>query len=677
MHTYQQPYPQLFMPLTIRGKTLRNRIVSSPQNGAPNLVRAGAPGVTSFTETAIKYFGAFARGGAAIVNTGHLGVDPEYYLGTDHEMFDFYTADATSTPILVTMADTIHAYGALASLELNHGGHQCDPVRRDYMIGPCDGECNGIPIKAMTEEEMNRVADCFANAAVLGKRCGFDVVNIHGGHNWLLGAFFSPITNQRTDEYGGSWENRARFPRMVLQRVRDRVGDKMIIEMRFSACEYSKGGISLDDAAATIDYLSDLVDIIQCSGGRLDDPYAESFSMSLPYMEHGCNAWSAAEMKKRLKSGIIVETVGGINEPALAEKIIAEGTADLVAMARSFTADPNWAEKARAGHAEDIRPCIRCRRCLAASTSEMCNRSKCAVNPRRILPVKLDPSELPFVKKNVAVIGGGAAGMMAAHELARKGHHVDLYEKSDRLGGILFFTDYVVFKDDLGRYRDYLITQVTKNPNISIHLNTQATPELMKALRPDAIVLAAGAAPFIPPVPGWDSQKVVHALHMFGHEDKLGDRVVVVGGGSVGCEATIHLQSLGKTVDILEMSDRLMPEEPPESGERLHTQFRMTHEFDRAAVPSADEPDIERVHIHLKAKCARITDEGVWIQTEDGSEQLIEADSVVMATGFRPDRALADSFRGLAPDYFVIGDCNQVGNITGTTEGGYYAALRI
>ena len=672
------PYPHLFQPLTIRGKTYKNRIVASPHNAAPNTVRAGAAGYTTFTESAIRYYGAIARGGAAVVNTGHLGVDPEYTLGSDREQFDFFSAESTCTPTMVSMTDTIHAYGALAAIELNHPGYQLTiPRTRDYMIGPMDGENEFGVYRAMDLAEMNRVADCFANAALLGKRTGFDIITVHGGHDWLIQSFFSPIANQRTDEYGGSWENRARFPKMILQRIREKVGENTIICMRFNACDYVKGGITLEDAAHTIDYLSDVVDVIQCTGGSMDDPYSDVFSISLGHMGHGINAWSAAEMKKRIKSDVIIETVGGINEPALAEEILASGAADLVAMARSFMTDPNWAEKARRGKAEDIRPCIRCRRCLSVTSEEFCNRSRCTVNPRRLLPVELPANEMPFVPEKVGVVGGGASGMYCALELAAKGHQVVLMEKSDRLGGVLNFTDHVEAKDDLRRYKDYLVRQVEKNPSIQVLKNTEASVALADEMELDTVVLAAGGAPFCPPVKGADGAKVCHSVAAYGHEKELGEHVVIIGGGFVGCELTIHLQSLGKRVDVVEMAPRLMPETEEWLSEYAYIKFFMTHEFSRTKPLYRDEPEIDRVKIHLGARCMEITETGVRIQNADGSEELLEADSVVLATGFRPRKQMAEEYRAAGYDVYTIGDCNQVGNVMTATESALAAAMQI
>lgn len=678
MESYKKKYLHLFEPLVVRGKKYRNRIVASPHNAAPNTIRAGADGYENFTESAIQYYGSIARGGAAVVTTGHLGVDPLYTLGSDREQFDFFTHESTSTPTLVALTDTIHAYGALASIELNHPGYQLTISKeRDYMIAPCDGENEFGVYKAMDLDEMNRVADCFADAALLGKRCGFDIILVHGGHDWLIQSFLSPISNQRTDEFGGNWENRARFPKMVLQRIREKVGENTIIAMRFNACDYVRGGITLEDAAATIDYLSDVVDVMQCTGGSMADPYSDVFSISLGHMGHAINAWSAEEMKKRIKSNIIIETVGGINEPALAEEILATGKADLVAMARSFIADPDWARKAKMGKAEDIRPCIRCRRCLTVSTPEFCNRSRCAVNPARTLPVDLRPSRIPFEKKKVGVIGGGAAGMNCAIELAAKGHDVILFEKTDKLGGVLCFTDYSEPKDDLKRFKDYLARQVQKIENIDVRMNTAATPEMLADMGVETVVLAAGGTRFIPPVKGADRSNVYHALDAYGKEAELGDHVVVVGGGFVGCELTIHLQSLGKKVDVVEMAHRLMPEENEWLSEYAYTKYFMTHEFSRTAPLYRDEPEIDRVKIRLNTKCKSIDDNGVILVSNDGTEECVNADSVVMATGFRPQNHLAEGYEDLGMEVFVIGDCGKVGNVMSATESAYSAALQI
>ena len=674
-------YPDLFSPIIIGKTRIKNRVVSSPHSGGPNLYRAGDDGYSNFTETAAQYFGNIARGGAGIVNTGHLGVDPRYYLGSNCEMFNFFSKDHLhehSLPVMHMMTDLIHAYGAVASFELNHCGPHGTPVNGGKLLGPMAMTMpNGFDVKAMDKSDMEQIADYFANAAYIGKRGGFDMINIHAGHSWLIGCFFSTINNKREDEFGGNWENRARFPRMVMERVREAVGPDMLIEMRFSVSESIPGGITLDEASKTIEMFSDIVDVVQCSVGKIHNLLAGGFLFPMPYMEHGCNAGWAKEMKARLGGKVVIETVGGINEPEMADAFVREGYTDLVGMARSFIADPDWAEKARRGCPEDIRPCIRCLRCLNYANPPQTGTSICTVNPRRIMPHPLPQPEYPAKQnKNVAVIGGGPAGMMAALELANKGHNVTLYEKGPALGGRLAFADHVVFKEDVKRYRDYLAAQMEKHASIHVELNTDATPAFIASKKFDAVVVAIGAEKLIPNIPGANGKNVLHAVDMFGHEEELGEKVAIIGGGFVGCEACVHLQTKGKKVNIVEMANELMAESKDIEEERFFTLYYMTHEFDIHRRTFEDVKETDAVKVHLSAKCVEITDKGVYVE-KDGKREFIEADTVVMSTGFRPNRALVEAYEGAAADVIDIGDCNRVGDLRNTSSGGYNAALRI
>lgn len=680
----QCPYPDLFSPIQIGKFRVKNRVVSSPHSGGPNLYRTAGNGYSNFTETAAQYFGAIARGGAGIVHTGHLGVDPRFSLGSNQELFNFFNKEEHlhehTLPVMHMMTDLIHTYGAIASLELNHCGHYGTPVDSDQkLIGPVSCiSSKGKEVVAMDRAEMERVADYFANAALIGKRGGYDMINVHAAHNWLLGNFFSPLGNTRDDEFGGNWKNRARFPRMVLERIREAIGPDMLIQMRFSVSEILAGGITLDEAANTIEYLSDLVDVVQCSAGKIHNVMASGYVFPMPYMQHGANAHLAAEMKRRLNGKVVFETIGGINQPEMADQLVRDGMVDLVGMARSFIADPDWAEKARCGHADEIRPCIRCLRCLNYANPPQTGTSVCTVNARRVIPHPLNPSlfTYPNHKKHVAVIGGGAAGMAAAVELSRKGHDIELYERSDKLGGRLFFADHVVFKEDVKRYREYLTNLVNKAENIHVHLNTAMSPEQVKAENFDAVVVAIGAKEFIPPVPGADGKNVIHAMKLYGNEDKLGSKIVIVGGGFVGCEACVHLQSMGKTVDVVEMTDELMSEAHAIEEERFFTEYYMTHEYTMDRTDLVDVPEIDRVKIHLSTRCVEVTDKGVVVE-KDGQRSLIEADTVIMSTGFRPDKALVESYRGTAFDVIVIGDSDHVADLLNTSTSAYRAGQQI
>ena len=672
-----QPYHNLFSPIEIRGRKLRNRVVQSAHD-APNAMVAGDLGFSNFSENLAHYMGLIARGGAAVVNTGHLGVDPRFKLGSNGMFLNFFSGDSIrhhQLPVMHLMTDMVHSYGALASIEFNHGGHYCAPIEGNKVFGPMSMTMeNGLEVVAMDSAEMERVAEYFAAAANIGKKAGFDMINIHAAHNWLLGEFFSPLTNRRNDEFGGSVENRARFPLKVLRYIRERIGGDMLISVRFSASELVEGGITLKDSIETIKMISDYADIVHCSVGKIHNIMTSSYIFPTQYTEHGVNTYLAASIKKEVT--VPIEAIGGINDPAMADHLIADGSCDLVAMARSFIADPDWAQKAKEGRAEDIRPCIRCTRCLSTGVSKA-GDFPCTVNPRRSLyhPLAFKPASA--VSKNVIVVGGGPAGLAAASEIADKGHSVTLFEKGNKLGGRLQFADHVEFKEDLRRYRDYLITQVTKRKSINIQLDTEATREMVESLSPDAVIVAIGAEKHIPSIPGSDCPNVIHSTDIFGLEEKLGNVVLVVGGGSVGCETTIDLHSFGKTVVLSEMEDELMKGDKMRiPTERDATLYYVTHAFSRKN-KKMDAPLLDNVKVYLNTRCVKITSEGGWLETLNGERFLVEADTVVMATGLKPDKALRDSFDGIAMDVIDVGDCVKAGSIFETSSSGYYASLQI
>ncbi len=381
----------------------------------------------------------------------------------------------------------------------------------------------------------------------------------------------------------------------------------MIISMRFSASEHMEGGITLEEAVRSVAIMEQAADIIQCSVGMIHNEFTEGNTFPMQYMQRGCNVPFAEEIRRHVH--IPIETVGGINEPEMAEQIIAEGKADLVAMARSIIADPDWANKARDGRPEDIRPCIRCLRCLNYSRRPQTGTSVCTVNPRRIIHTLLPDTGTGHTRKKVVVVGGGPAGLQAAQEIGKLGHQVVLFEKGDKLGGRLEFSEYLSFKSDIRRYRDYLIAQVEKLSNVTVRLNTDATPQLVSDQRPDAVIVAVGAEKFIPGIPGAEGSNVIHSGELFERREDLGQKVIVVGGGQVGCEQTVWLQASGREVDVVEMEDQLMKEnwrDTPE--EHFWTEFYMTHEYDEGRTEVEHARTIDRVRIHLSTRCVEITD---------------------------------------------------------------------
>lgn len=679
MNKYIKKCPELFQPITLRNKIIKNRIVSSP-HGDPRMLKADRDGYSIFSDDAAVYYGNIARGGAAIVNTGHLGVDPRFYLGAHREYFDFTNprVNAYLLPSMHKIVENVHAYGALASIELNHGGQWCTPVEGNRLLGPSYLEKeDGYIVEPMDEAEMNYVADCFAEAAYIGKRAGFDIVNVHAAHNWLLGEFFSPIENQRTDCYGGSVENRARFPKMVMDRIRARVGEDMIIAMRISATEVEAGGITIEDVIKIIDIMSETVDIVQCSAGKIHDSFTESFTFPSQFMKQGTNS-HLAKAVKAANPKCLIETIGGIDNPEFANELVKSGAVDLVGMARGFIADPDWAEKVKQDRIEDVRPCIRCLHCLdfCEPLDSSGSMSYCSVNPRRAFITEPKPILNDGKKKKVAVIGGGPAGMLAAIEISDRGHDVILIEKEEKLGGRLEFADFIRFKTGIRNYRDYLIRQVEKRSNIELMLATTADEALLQKMEPDAIVVASGATKFVPNIKGADKANVIHAADVFKHTDRIGQKVVVIGGGDVGCELSIQLQTMHKNVDLIEAEDRLMKFSKGFWEDKVFTEYFLTHEYTPDLKNFDDVKEVDNVHIHLSAKCTEITDEGVYIEEKDGEKIFIEADTVILSTGLR-NYADAPNFDDFARTVIYIGDRKEVSNIENASRTAFASSLQI
>lgn len=638
-------YPHLLAPLKVGNSIFRNRLFTAPITLQAMQGRERYP-----TEGVITHFANKAKGGAACVTIGGVNIFPSI---EDSFPINYDVYDKKNLHYLAQLAERVHFYGAKASMELGIVGL----VRGEYTVSDGARKINGEPGKEMPEFEMERYAESFANASEALKNAGFDMLLLHFGHGLTMGQFLSPLTNKRMDQYGGSLENRARFPIMVIDRIRERVGRNLLMEVRISGAEFEPGGIVVEEAIEFAKLVQDKIDLVHVSAG-MHNPKWMTVTHPCDFLPPMPNVF-LAEAFKKAGMKIPVVTVGGIQDLDGAEKILSDGKADVVSIARGFIADPDLGEKAYAGRGEDVTPCIKCMRCHDSVVWEY--RYVCSVNPTIGLEHKLPALVHPPVhKRKVAVIGGGPAGMKAALVAVERGHDVVLFEKSGSLGGILISTEHVSFKNSLKRFKEYLVRQVFKS-NISLRLNTEATPELLVAENADVIIAALGSEPVIPPVPGVNGEKVLTALQSYGREAQLGQRIVIIGGGQVGCETGLHLAKMGKAVTVVEM----LAEVAPDATRTHRTELLLALEAE------------ENLECITDSRCMEITEEGISYADKAGDQLTIAADTVILAAGMRAREREAEAFRGLSERFVSIGDCVRAATVEHAIYSAFYAAIHI
>ncbi len=647
----ERKYPHLCEPITLGNVTFRNRMFASPI-GATDIDRDCVPG-----ERTRAFYELRAKGGAAAVTMSELVVDPE----TDgSHMLHLDLATPGSLAAFTFCADSINRHGAVASVEFSHSGQYAGTYMADKnkksgltQYGPDD--CirpDGKKVTALNHEQIQHIIKQYADTAVLAKRAGFRMIMIHGGHTWLLNQFMSPYFNHRTDEYGGSFENRMRLTLEVLQAVREAVGPKFPIEFRMSGSELFEGGYDLEEGIRIAQAVEPYVDLIHVSAGS----YQFGFFNTHPSMfsKHGVNVYLAAEIKKHVSKP--VATIGALNDPAQMEEIIASGKADVVYMGRALLADPYLPQKVMSGKDDTIVRCLRCFVCMAERPTTQTRR--CSVNP--LIGREIEGTEVPLApkKKKVLVVGAGVAGLEASVTAAKRGHEVILCEKSDQVGGILKCEQGIDFKQEMYQLGLSLEKQAI-DEGVDIRVNTNVTPEVIEEINPDAMILAVGSSPIVPNIPGIDADNVVVVNNYYLNTDKVTDKVVVLGGGLAGCECAIHLGQEGKEVHLVEMRDQLAVDANIRHRPIL---MQMVDKY---------------VNVHTGYQGLEITSEGVVCQTKDGDKTLVPGTSVIVAVGQRANRSIVNELRDCAPFVREIGDCTAPANITQAIYQGYHAALDI
>ncbi len=642
-------YPRLLAPITLAGLTLKNRMFSAPTS----LCKLGPD--MHYTKENIEYYKLRALGGAAVVPVGDVIVDAE--TGLSHpEMICMN--DPTATPFFCEVVDAIHAGGAAAAVQLDHGGALCTPafIGGKNAIGPSHYvDPWGDTVDEMTEEQILDIADKFAEAAANAKAVGFDMIQIHCGHGWLIHQFISPLTNFRTDKWGGSFENRMRFCLLVLDKVRAAVGRNFPISARISGSERSVGGYDLDTGVEIAKAIDGKVDLIHVSAATQQDDDSYVFMFPNSFKNDMENSFLAAEIKKHVKTPVL--SVGAFNIPDDMENFLETSGVDAIALGRALLADPFLPRKVLEGKPEDVNPCIRCMECQNGMMGQQIVR--CAVNP--IIGRECDVFHpLPtYVHKKVLIAGGGPAGMEAALIAKERGHEVILCEKSDRLGALRFADNDTWFKRPMRRWRDMQAARVERS-GVEIRLNTEVNEELVNEIQPDVLIAAVGSEPFAVPVPGKDGTNVVFGAYIT-PETKIGHKVVVIGGGFIGVEEAIALSRKGHEVTILEMIHELAKEAGRGYKLGLMVELKESKNITQA----------------LGMRCTKIDETGVYAADEDGNEHFYPADTVVMASGMRSRSAEVEKLRPLVKEFYVIGDARKAGKIMNANRDAYDAVTAL
>ena len=654
----EQKYKHILSPLKVGNTIIKNRFYGT--KGLPHFLQGGEEYPTEGT---IEYYANLAKNGAAIVTVKGFDTpfpDRRKAHGDGRHTQRWNMDDPANHNYLAHVTDVIHYYKSLACINIQKlqpkGLNISKWTKEDTerVNGPM-----GMPVgDEITHEGLQELKRTIVERVKFYQSLGFDAVNLYMSYrNTILACSMSPIVNQRTDEYGGSLENRCRLIVELCKEVKEACGKDFIVEIQFSGEEGPEDGYKIEDTIELLRQGEGYIDIIhiRAATGDLSHPIGMNSVKEEPITLQYAEAIKKAGVK------VITAPNGGYQDLDLIEKWIAEGKTDMVAMCRSFICDFDYYDKCLDGRGDDVVPCIRCNNCHGINF-EGPWRSFCSVNPKIGIQHRLNYLAPKATEvKNVVVIGGGPGGMRAALEARARGHNVTLYEKKDHLGGQLEHSDYCDFKWPLKEYKDWLAYQLDKQ-GVKVVLNTAPTPEMIAQGGYDAIIAATGATCKRLNVPGGDSEKVWVAQDVFGHEAELGKKVVVVGGSETGVETGLYLANAGHEVVVLTRQRTIATD-----ANQIH--------YIHAMMDYCNER--KNFSYIAKASTVAVTDTSVTYKDAEGVEHTIECDSVVLASGVKPEQEAALQFQGLARQFIMVGDCHKPGRVLDCTRSAYAAASQI
>lgn len=640
-------FKKLFSPFKINNCEIPNRLVVTAM--VVNYCNKDGKA----TDRYIAYHEAKAKGGWGLIVTEDYAVN-EHAMGYQF-ISGLWNDDQIESHKKLT--DTIHKYDSKIFSQIYHAGRQsCSRVNGGMQpVAPSAIPCpwlREVP-KELTIPEIEQIVEDFGDCALRAKKAGFDGVEIHGGHGYLIAEFMSPYVNKRTDKYGGCLDNRLRFIKEIYENVRSKVGKEFPVTIRFSADEATQGGRDISETRVLAKLFEEWgFDALHVSSGVYGDH--NKGIVSPMYVPHAWTVDFAAEVKKIVKIPVI--TVNRINDPRMAESILELDKADFIGMGRGSLADPDLPNKAKAGDLTSIRYCIGCLQgCVEALY--LGTSVKCLVNPSLGREGEIDYG-LVSSPKTVLVAGGGPGGLEAARTAAMKGHHVSLYEKRGFLGGQFCSAAYPPCKGELATYTAWLINELDKL-GVRIHLNTELTKELVVQAKPDVVIVATGGTPIVPPIKGIGKPHVKNAEDVLLGLVSTGDRIVVAGGGEVGGETAAHLAMQLRDVTVVEMMPDILREL---DGVNKFNLMKIYDEY--------------KIKINTSTKVVEILDDGVIVENSQGVF-TIPADTVVLGLGYKPNNKLAEELKSVHDNVVVIGGALKTSNALLAVREGFDAGLNI